>query len=352
MSAYLWLALVALVAWSVTFALVAVALRIGELLGIIDRPRPGEVQERPVPRTGGYALLVGLWAAALVAALTRPADLPVNAADDWRGLGVLLGSALIVPLAWLDDRKRLGPLPQLVGQFAVAAVPVLFGLRLGSVASPLGVAVELPEWLDVPLTLLWIVGMINALNWVDVMDGLAGGLATLAALVLFARSLWFGQLSIAVLPLAVAAAALGFLPRNVHPARVFMGTSGSTLLGYALATAAIFGGAKLGTAFLVLGVPILDTAWVIWRRLAAGRSPFHGGDAEHLPQKLHRLGLGQRQTVALLWGLSAAFGLLALSLHSPAEGPPVEKAFLLLGMAAVVGAVLVGVTALSGRKRG
>jgi preprotein translocase subunit SecG len=194
------------------------------------------------------------------------------------------------------------------------------------------------------------VAMINAINLIDVMDGLAAGIAVTAALVLFTRSLWFGQPSIAVLPLALAACALGFLAWNFPPASVFMGTSGSVLLGYALANFSVIGGAKVGTAFAVLAIPILDTAWVILRRVSRGRSPFQGGDREHLPQKLHWLGLSHLQTVLLLYALGAGFGFLSLRLHSPATGPGIEKLYLLVGLAFGMLAVLVVVTVLTGRK--
>ena len=278
----LWIVGVTLLAVLASYTLVGLAARHGGSLGMVDVPRAGEVQVRPVPRNGGYGMLVAIWLATGLAVFARPAELQAAPGDDWKLIGVLLGSLLIVPLAMLDDKKRLGAGAQLVGQLAIAAVPVAFGLRIDSIASPFGSAVELPVWLGMLLTVLWIVGMINAINLIDVMDGLAGGIALMGAGVLFVRSLLFGQYTIAVLPLALAGAALGFLPHNFHPARIFMGTSGSVLLGYWLATMSVIGGAKVGTAFVVLGVPILNTAWVIGRRALAGRSPFQGGDSELL----------------------------------------------------------------------
>ena len=350
-----WMLGVALVGGLASLVLVGVAIRRGQALGMVDAPRPGEVQVRPVPRSGGYAMLVGLWLAVGVAVFGRPAEVAAGAGDDWKLLGVLLGSLAILPLALLDDRRRLGPLPQLFGQLVIAAIPVAFGLRMGSLASPFGAAIELPLWLDIPLTMLWIVGMINAINLIDVMDGLAAGIAAMAGIVLFTRSLWFGQYTIAVLPLALSGCTLGFLRHNFHPARIFMGTSGSVLLGYWLATMSVIGGAKVGTAFVVLGVPILDTAWVIMRRLWARRSPFKGGDAEHLPHRIHALGLSQVQTVLVLYLICAAFGFLSLTLHAPAEGPTLAptmaKVYLLLGMVAVMALVLSTVTILSVRRR-
>ena len=347
----LWVLGVAVLGAVASYGLVGAALRYGRALGMVDAPRAGEVQERAVPRSGGYAMLVALWLAVGLAYFARPPDVSAAAGDDWKLLGVLLGSLALLPLALLDDRKRLGPIPQLLGQFAIAAIPVLFGLRMGSLASPFGAAWEIPPWLDVPLTMLWIVGMINAINLIDVMDGLAAGIAAMAAVVLFTRSFWFGQYTIAVLPLALAGCTLGYLPHNFHPARIFMGTSGSVLLGYWLATMSVIGGAKVGTAFVVLGVPILDTAWVIGRRLWSGRSPFKGGDGEHLPHRIHALGLTQVQTVLVLYLICAAFGWLSLTLHSPAEGPTIAKVYLLLGMVAVMALVLATVTVLSIRRK-
>jgi UDP-GlcNAc:undecaprenyl-phosphate GlcNAc-1-phosphate transferase len=347
----LWLLAISLAGWATTFALTGAARRLGVLIGAVDRPRPGEVQLHTVPRTGGYAMLGGLCAALAVLAVLRPEAVSTNPSDDLKLLGAVLGTVAMLPLAILDDRRRLGPWPQFSGQVIVASIPVAFGLRMESLATPLGQPFPLPEWLDVPLTVFWIVGMINAVNLIDVMDGLAAGIAAVGAFVLFLRSFWFEQYSIAVLPLALLACLLGFLPRNFHPARVFMGTSGAILLGYWLAVTSVIGGAKVGTAFVVLGLPILDTAWVIGRRLARGRSPFHGGDQEHLPHRLHALGLSHLQTVLLLYAFVAVFGGLALGLHSPATAPTIEKIFLVGGMVAAVAAMLGLVTWLSVRKK-
>ncbi len=358
MNQVVWLAIAFAVAVVVAYGLSRVAERTGQRLGVLDTPRPGEVQVKVVPRTGGYAMLVGLWLALLVSYVLRgrflvdPSIGPDwNPADDWRIAGIVLGSVLIVPLAVLDDRKRLGPGPQLLGQVLIAVVPVAFGLRVSSIAQPFGDPLELPIWLDVPISILWFVGMMNAINWVDVMDGLASGIALTGAAVLFVRAFWFTQYSVAVFPLALAGVCLGFLGRNRPPASIFMGTSGSLLLGFGLAASGILGGAKVGTAILVLGVPILDAAWVILRRLTRGARPQFGGDREHLPMKLHDLGLSTRAIVLLLYAVSIVLGTLGLSLHTPPEAPSVEKAYVLVGMVLVVGIALAGVTVAVTRRR-
>jgi UDP-GlcNAc:undecaprenyl-phosphate GlcNAc-1-phosphate transferase len=353
-----WLVLAFVVAAGSTYVLARGAERLGRRLGVLDEPRPGEVQQASVPRTGGYAMIGGLWLALLLAYVLRARFLvdpelgpEWNPSDDLRVLGLLLGSVAIVPLAMLDDRRRLGPIPQLIGQILIAAIPVAFGLRLSSVAQPFGDPIDLPVWLDIPLSMLWFVGMMNAINWVDVMDGLAGGVALGGAMVLFARAFLFTQFSVALFPLALAGVCLGFLGRNRPPARIFMGSSGSLLLGFGLAGSGILGGAKVGTAILVLGVPILDAAWVIVRRLTRGTRPTIGGDREHLPMKLHDLGLTTGQTVLALYIVSAVLGVIGLSLHTPPEAPSIDKLYALLGMVLVLLVLLASVTVAVTRRR-
>jgi UDP-GlcNAc:undecaprenyl-phosphate GlcNAc-1-phosphate transferase len=266
-------------------------------------------------------------------------------------VGLVLGSVCIVPLAMLDDRRRLGPLPQLVGQLLIACVPVAFGLRVSSIAQPFGDPIDLPVWLDVPISIVWFVGMMNAINWVDNMDGLAGGLAFAGAMVLFARAFLFTEYSVALFPLCLAGVCLGFLGRNRPPAAIFMGSAGSLLLGFGLAGSGILGGAKLGTAVLVLGVPILDAAWVIVRRVTRGARPTIGGDREHLPMKLHDLGLSTGQTVLVLYFVSFVLGVLGLSLHTPPEAPSMDKLYALVGMALVLLVVLAALTVAVTRRR-
>jgi UDP-GlcNAc:undecaprenyl-phosphate/decaprenyl-phosphate GlcNAc-1-phosphate transferase len=353
-----WLGLAFVVAVITTFALACLAERFGHRLGVLDIPRPGEVQRWSVPRTGGYAMLGALWLALLIGYVLRDRFLidpelgPVwNPADDLRVAGLVLGSLCIVPLAVRDDRHRLGPLPQLVGQLFIAAVPVAFGLRVGSVAQPFADPIDLPVWVDLPLSIVWFVGMMNAINWVDNMDGLAGGLAFGGAMVLFARAYLFTEYSVALFPLALAGVCLGFLGRNRPPATIFMGSSGSLLLGFGLAGSGILGGAKLGTAVLVLGIPILDAAWVIFRRLTRRARPTIGGDREHLAMKLHDLGLSTGQTVLALYLFSAVLGVLGLSLHTPPEAPSFEKLYALVAMVLVLLVVLAAVTVAVTRRR-
>ena len=312
------LLLVFVVAAAGALALVPLSARVGAAVGLIDLPRPGEVQRRPVGRAGGYGIVAAFFLALAV-------SIPIADRFWWEFgwlAGLTLGAALLVPFAAWDDARRLGPLPQLVAQFACAAVPIAFGIRMTQISNPFGATLDLKSWLVVPATLLWIVGMINTLNWIDTMDGLAGGVALIGALVLCGKSLLQEgpngepqpQYTIAMLLLALAGACVGFLVYNFPPARIFMGTGGSMFLGYALGVLSIIGGAKIATAALVLGVPILDTALVILQRLAGRRSPFRGGDGRHLVHRLLAAGLSVRQIAVLLYVLTALFGSLALRL--------------------------------------
>lgn len=307
---YLYFALVFLVGLAASLLLVPVAMRAGVRLGFIDNPRPGETQKRPMARTGGYAIF-----AAFVIAVAVSLPVFPRFVDEYRKLiGFALGALVILPLAYIDDAKRLGPFPQLIGQIIVASIAMSFGLLITSVANPFGDIISLPLFVAIPVTLFWFVGMINTLNFIDTMDGLAAGVTIIAAGALFIRTVDLGQYSIAFLPLALVGACLGFLRFNIHPARVIMGTSGSMFLGYALAVLAIIGGAKLGTTLMVLAVPILDTALVIARRTLAGRSPFKGGDAAHLPHRMLAFGLRQPLIVFILYAFTVILGSLASAL--------------------------------------
>src|SRR5437762_5032588 len=141
-----WIVGVTLLAALASYTLVGLAARHGTSLGMLDVPRSGEVQVKAVPRNGGYGMLVAVWLATALAVFARPPEVHPAAADDWKLVGVMLGSLLIVPLAMIDDRKRLGAGAQFLGQFAIATIPVAFGLRIDSIASPFGSAVELPAW--------------------------------------------------------------------------------------------------------------------------------------------------------------------------------------------------------------
>jgi UDP-GlcNAc:undecaprenyl-phosphate GlcNAc-1-phosphate transferase len=311
------LALAATFATALAFGLglTPVAARWSRRVGLLDAPRPGEVQRLAIPRAGGHGIYLAFCAAVLLSLVLVPRD----AEEGRRVVGLLLGIVVLVPLAVWDDFRRLGALPQLLGQVLVAFIPVAFGVTISSISNPFGPppfggVILLPAWVAVPATVAWLVLLMNAMNWLDTMDGLAGGVGAIAAVILFIVCLSLRQSTIAFLPLALAGACLGFVPYNFNPARVFMGTTGSMFLGYTLGVIAIIGGAKIASTMLVLGVPVLDAILVIVQRTLAGRHPWRGGDNAHLVHRLLGIGLTQRKIALLVYAICALFGWLATSL--------------------------------------
>lgn len=336
------MAIVFAVALVVALLAVPLAAAIGLAVGgpLVDQPRPGELQRRPIGRTGGYGIVAAFFAALIVSLPLT--DRSYEGYKEFSLLaGLVLGAAFLLPFAAWDDAKRLPPMPQLIAQIGCAIIPVLCGVRIDRISN-FDIA-DVAPWLIGPLSVFWIVGMINALNWLDTMDGLAGGVSLIGALVLFGASLlqrgpngqfFERQNSIALLGLALAGACIGFLAYNFPPARIFMGTSGSMFLGYALGVISIIGGAKIATAALVLGLPILDTALVIIQRILGRRSPFQGGDGTHLVHRLRAAGYSVRQIVTLVYTLTALFGILSLALVRE------QKIIAFLFVGAIIGGLL------------
>lgn len=295
-----------------TFALSLLVAWLARHWGLLDKPEPRRVHTQPVPRLGGIAIFLSFLCVSLL--LFRPAndyELHVYA-------GLLVAAVLVVAVMAYDDVRGLPPLPRL-GVQTLAALIIMFpaghGTLIEVVHNPLVASNHsrtfLALWIAIPFTWFWIVGMMNTINWVDGLDGLAGGVVTITALVMTAISWLLGQHTAAVLCAVLAGATLGFLPLNWHPARLFMGDSGAMFLGLALAVLANVGGAKLATMLLLLGLPILDTARVILHRVRKGRSPLHF-DRSHLHHRLLSGGLTQRQIVLLFYAITAIFGAVTV----------------------------------------
>lgn len=339
-----WVAYVAVfaVAFAVSWGFTPVAGWLSRRWGLVDETGGRRRHQGAIPRLGGLAIYAGFMVAVLLTQSFHQGD------DAFRLRGLLLGSTVIVIGGLLDDRFQFSALPQMAITLAAALVAARYWVFLERINNPFSNApdaqIVFPLPVTLVLTLLWYAGVTTTVNWLDGLDGLAAGVSAIAVLVLFVHMLSMGQLSVALLPLALLGATLGFLPRNWHPARIFVGSSGAYFLGFAVGGLSLIGGAKAATALLVLGVPILDVAWQILDRVRHGRSPA-SGDRGHLHFRLVDLGVPQERIVLFYYALSAAFGLLALFIPSR-----LYKLLALTGLALVVIVVLAVVTHLGERR--
>ncbi len=308
-------------ACGMSFALTPPVARLARRFRVLDLPRSVKhVHSRPTPRWGGLALSISFFAAAVVIYWLHSVGhmpQPQDPADWLRLRGVLLGAGVATLFGAYDDWREQSPWPQLIAQFVLATIAITHTVFLERFTNPLtNELVILPFWLVVPVTVFWIMGMINTVNFLDGLDGLATGVSAIAALLFAVHSYGrIGQLAVGLFPLALMGACVGFLPWNFYPAKIFMGTAGSMFLGYNLAAFSLIAPAKLATALLVLGIPILDVAWQIMMRVRHGRAPWIA-DRSHLHHRLFDLGLSQRQVVVGYYALCAGFGGLALILQN------------------------------------
>ena len=307
---------------------------------IVDRPEARRVNTIPVPRGGGLAVCASFLLVAGTFLLLNQSrgfvPVPIGFSP-MEVAALLLGGAVAAGLGAIDDLFDLRARYQLLGQVALACGAVALGISIDFIANPLGGApIRFTAGpVAAALTIFWIVGMINSINWIDGLDGLSTGVAFIAAVTLGIISLTTDvrQPLIAVLCFALAGALLGFLRWNFNPASIFTGTSGVQFVGYTLAVLAILGTAKVAVALLVLGVPIIDTFWIIVRRIQQGRSPF-SPDRTHIHHRLLDLGLSHRQTVLAIYGICLALAVLSLLLSG------VTQLYAFLGIFVAFGLIL------------
>ena len=302
-------------------------------VGAIDVPKDSRRMHKvPIPRLGGLAIFLAFLLSALIFA-----DI------DRQLQGILLGAVIIVVLGALDDVLALKALPKLIVQILAAGVAVYHGCVIQFISNPnvfSNAAYVNLGWLSVPITIIWIVAITNAVNFIDGLDGLAVGVSSISAAALIVIALMVAETNIAIILCALFGACLGFIPYNMNPAKIFMGDSGSTFLGYILATLSITGLFKMyaiisfAVPFLILGLPIFDICFAFLRRIAHGQSPMQA-DRGHVHHRLIDMGFTQKQAVAIAYMLTAILGLAAVVLTSSGE----LKALILIGAVFVVGAI-------------
>ena len=308
---------------------------------ILDHPDARRVHKQPLPRGGGVAVVVAFIAVGGGLALVADSLPGVNISKPLPAAnlaGLFIGAIMATVIGAIDDRYDLRARWQFLGQLALAGVAVLAGITVPYIGNPFGPGnIQFIAPIGIAFTVVWIVGMINSLNFIDGLDGLSSGIALIAALTLGVLSLTqqVNQPMVAVFCFVLAGGLLGFLRWNFHPAVIFQGTAGVMFLGYTLGVLAILGSAKVIVALLVLAVPIVDTFWVIVRRLSEGRSPF-SPDRGHIHHLLLDLGLSHRSTVLLIYVVCATLGLMSLFVSSTTGVIAFFGALVVLGLIAFV----------------
>ena len=297
----------ALIAFAIVVLLTPAVGGMARLLGVVDRPGERRLNKRPIPRLGGLAIFLGILVPSL-AFLSLDGEMR----------GIVLGAAVACVVGAVDDFRGLDPLPKLAGQIAAASIPLAFGVWIDHFTFPFIGVVDLSPWVGMPLTVVWIVAVMNMVNFLDGMDGLAAGVCAIAGLTFAILALSLGKVDAALLSAVVAGACIGFLRHNFFPARIFMGDSGALVLGFTLATVSISGLLKTASTvvlflpLLVLAVPIIDTSFVVAKRVKY-RQPISSPDRSHLHHRFMNIGFSQRRAALTMWAWTACLGAAALA---------------------------------------
>jgi len=302
------------VALIITFAATPLVQRLSFKVGAVDVPKDNRrMHKEPKALLGGLAIFYGF----LVSVLCF-GDFMVDKTINFNLLGILIGSLIVVVLGIFDDIKPRPAIFKFLIQIVAATIPVCLGVRVIAISNPFGDGlVRLPDWLSYGGSIFWIVGVTNAVNLIDGLDGLAAGVSSIAAVALLSVLLieHVTSITLLVMAAALAGACFGFLPYNFNPAKLFMGDTGATFLGFSLACISIQGPFKTYVAFavpfLVLGLPIFDTLFAIIRRIIK-RQPIMAPDRGHLHHRLIDKGFSHRSTVIILYGLSAVLAISAI----------------------------------------
>jgi UDP-GlcNAc:undecaprenyl-phosphate/decaprenyl-phosphate GlcNAc-1-phosphate transferase len=299
----------AVVALGIVILLTPAVGGMARILGVVDEPGSRRLNRRAVPRLGGLALFFGIFVPAL-------AFLPLGRETK----GLLLGAAVATTVGAIDDFRGLVWWEKLGGQLAAAAIPTGFGIWVQRFTFPVLGVHALPEWVGVPLTILWIVAIMNMVNFLDGLDGLAAGVCAISGFTFCLIALSLGRPDTAILAGVVLGACVGFLRHNFYPARIFMGDSGALLLGFILGALSVQGLLKTAAVatllfpLIVLAIPIIDTSFVVAKRLKYGR-PVYTADSWHLHHRFMNIGFSQRRAALTMWAWCAVLSGAALSLR-------------------------------------
>lgn len=338
-------------AFALTFLFAALSLWIFPKLGLMDRPHLYGFTRPPIPYSGGWVMFVSFMIGVFLFM-----DIDKQLA------GVLLAATMLVVVSFLDDRYNLNPLLRLSVQFLAALTVVVAGVGITSVTNPLGGLIHLDTY-QLPIlfkgveyhftlladlfTIVWLILLMNTVNWLDGLPGQVSGISTIACVILFILSIrpdfhYIDQTNVAVLSILLAGVSFAFWFFDLAPPKILMGDTGTMFLGFMLGILALFAGGKIATTLLIMGFPILDAVWVITRRLWQGKSPFKG-DLSHFHHRLRRAGFTERQAVFTIYTICGLFGVTALFLGS-------KQKLVAIGVMSVLMFILGTLVVLRGRK--
>ncbi|KKT13076.1 MAG: Glycosyltransferase, group 4 family [Candidatus Falkowbacteria bacterium GW2011_GWF2_43_32] len=306
---------------ALTAILTLLVRRIALYFEILDKPDQGilsarKIHRRATPLLGGVAIFIGYFAG-----LFFFWERFLSGDLHWRHLiGFAVGALLIIIGGILDDKYNLRPRRQIIFPLLAIVALILGGVEIAKITNPFGGFLDLQSlfFISPLLIALWLLGMMYTTKLLDGVDGLVSGVSVIGGFIIFLFTLTtrYYQPDIALAAILFAGACTGFLIFNWHPAKIFLGEGGSLLLGYILGVLAVISGGKIAIALLIMGIPVLDVAWTIIRRLLKKKNPFRFADREHLHHRLLALGLSQRKTVLVFYFLSLTFGLSGLFLQS------------------------------------
>jgi UDP-GlcNAc:undecaprenyl-phosphate/decaprenyl-phosphate GlcNAc-1-phosphate transferase len=288
-----------------SIVLTPVVKKLAFVIGATDKPNKRKVHQKIMPRLGGLAIFLSFM---IGVAIIQP--------DSPYALGILAGALIIIVTGVLDDMMELSAKVKLLGQIAAALLVILVGgAQIEFIKLPFGGELQF-GYLSIPLTILWIVGVTNAINLIDGLDGLAAGVSSIALVTISVMAIFMGDMFVLTIGSLLLVSTLGFLIYNFHPAKIFMGDTGALFLGYMISVLALLGFKNITVVSLIipviiLGVPISDTFFAIIRRFV-NKQPLSAPDKSHLHHCLLRLGYSHRQTVLIIYAIAAMFGLAAI----------------------------------------
>lgn len=337
---YLFVGLALLVAAAIAAIMTPLVKKLAFKVGAVDIPKDKRrMHHKPIPRLGGLAIFIA-FSLSVILLHAICGNMVVETPD----IGIAIGSVIIILLGIFDDIYALPAIPKFLVQLLAAGVAAYFGCRIIRISNPIinsdATYLELPKWLSFIVSVIWIVAITNAVNFIDGLDGLAAGISAISAGSLMIIAILMKNIPMAVIMAALMGGCLGFLPYNFNPAKIFMGDTGSTFLGFILATVSIKGMFKLwafvsfAVPILILGVPIFDICFAFLRRVAKGQNPMTA-DRGHIHHRLIDIGFTQKQAVAIAYMMTAILGLTAIVLTLDGE----MQALLLIAAFILAGAV-------------